>query len=271
MNKHQYILLTALITALVACQEDVVLDLGAIEKKLVIEAKLTNDHPIATVSLSYSQDFYDPPAYSLLTNATVVLKSEDGDTETLTLNTDEVYESKILGPEFGKNYTLTVLIDDQDIEVTTSLPRKVEIASVAFVANPFYNVADSLNIFVNVADPVGEDNYFRLRVNKTGSEPSGEYYLMDDSFGKDGMISMPVYYKNFTAGDTLVVELDHLDKALYKYYSTLSDNVSGSFNSIAPGNPVSNMPDGVYGYFGGYAIDRDTIVVGASSFYAIGS
>jgi hypothetical protein len=118
-----------------------------------------------------------------------------------------------------------------------------------------------LNVFVNVADPVGEDNYFRLRVNKIHTVPTNEYYLMEDTYGKDGIIAMPIYFKTFTYGDTVVVELDNLNKTLYQYYSTLSDNINGSFNSIAPGNPDSNMPDNVYGYFGGYAIDRDTVIV----------
>jgi hypothetical protein len=46
----------------------------------------------------------------------------------------------------------------------------------------------------------------------------------------------------------------------------LSENINGSFNSIAPGNPVSNMPENVYGFFAGYAIDRDTVVVKAFPF-----
>jgi len=261
MKKTYYILLALLSLILFSCEEDVVLDLGKIQKRLVVEAKVTNDSPMATVSLSYSQDFYDFPDYKLLSNGTVTLQSEDGETETLTLNNKQVYESKSILPVTGKNYTLKVKIDDQEVEVTTNLPRPVAISSIIFVPNPFLQNNDSLIIFVNVADPVGEDNFFRLKVNKLHAEASNEYYLMEDTFGKDGIISMPVYYKNFTYGDTVVVEVDNLNKTLYQYYSTLSENINGSFNSIAPGNPVSNMPDNVYGYFGGYAIDRDTVIV----------
>jgi hypothetical protein len=266
MKKIYYITAIALLFFLFSCEEDVVLDLGKIEKRLVVEAKITNDSPMTTVSLSYSQNFYDTPEYELLANATVVLENEKGEKELLSINSDHVYESKILQPEFGKNYKLTISVDGQEIEVSTSLPHTVPIASVNFVPNPFFGTPDSLNIFVNVADRVGENNFFRLRVNKINIEPSGEYYLVDDTFGKDGIISMPIYFKNFTFGDTVIVELYHLNETIYQYYSGLSENLSGSFNSIAPGNPVSNMPDDVYGYFAGYAIYRDTIVVGAMPF-----
>jgi len=261
MNKLRYISAIILSLFLFSCEEDVVLDLGKIQRRLVVEAKVTNDSPMATVSLSYSQDFYDTPEYELLTNATVVLESESGDFETLSLNKENAFESKIFKPQYGAKYKLKIQVDGQEVETTTVLPQKVEITSVAFVPNPFRQNKDTLNIFVNVADRVGENNFFRLRVNKIGTEPTGEYYLTDDTFGKDGIITMPVYFKNFTWGDTVIVELYHLNETIYNYYSGLSENINGSFNSIAPGNPVSNMPENVYGFFAGYAIDRDTVVV----------
>ena len=266
MRKLNYIMATLFSLLLISCHEDVVLDLGKIQKWLVVEATVTNGSPVVMVKLSYSQDFYDIPDRQLLANATVALHCDDGQSEILVLGDDSIFKSQSLLPLFGKNYTLKVDVDDQQVEVATTLPHPVGITSITFVSNPFLNNPDSLNAYVSVADPVNEDNYFRLRIGKIHVEPSGEYYLMDDSFGKNGMIPMPVYYKMFAPGDTVVVELDHLTKALYQYYSTLSENVGGSFNSVAPGNPDSNMPDKVYGYFGGYAIARDTVVVGGSEF-----
>lgn len=266
MKNLKYISAIILSLLLFSCEEDVVLDLGKIQKRLVVEAKVTNELPMATVSLSYSQDFYDTPEYQLLTNATVILESENGSKETLALNGENVYVSNNLRSETSGDYKLRIAVEGQEFEVTTRLPRKVEIASSVFIPNPFFKDNGQLNIFVNVADPVGEDNYFRLRVNKFGEKPSGEYYLTDDSFGKDGLITMPIYFKNFVLGDTVIVELYHLNETIYNYYSGLSENISGSFNSIAPGNPVSNMPENIYGYFAGYAVDRDTLIVGKISF-----
>jgi len=77
---------------------------------------------------------------------------------------------------------------------------------------------------------------------------------------------MPIYFKTYTFGDTVIVELRHLNKATYDYYSGLTENIGGSFNSIAPGNPVSNMPGEVFGFFAGYAVDIDTFVVGNLQF-----
>lgn len=251
---------------LLSCEEDVVIDLANIEKKLVVEAYISNTNPVARVSLSYSQGFYDAPDFTLLTNATVTITTQNGFSELLKMNDDNVYFSSNIKADFGSEYTLKVEVDDQNVEVSTKIPSNIQIGNVIFVPNPFLGSNDSLNVFVNVPDEVGVDNYFRLKVNKKGVEPGSEYYVVDDTFGKDGIISMPIYFKTFTWGDTVIVELQHLRRDIYDYYIGLSDNLNGSFNSIAPGNPISNMPDGVLGFIAGFSIDIDTLVVGANFF-----
>lgn len=264
MKKLQYILIAFLSIFLMACEEDVVLDLGDIEKRLVVEASITNQQPAAMVSLSYSQGFYDAPEYNLLDNATVKIISPDGaNDETLSLTSSGKYVSKQLNAVLGETYTLQVELEGQKIEVDAKLPQLMEIRDVTFIPSSFYDVPDSLNAFVNIIDRKDEDNYFRMFVRKPGEDTTGEFFVTDDSFGKDAVITLPVYYKNYTYGDTVVVELRHLNQETYDYYNGLTENLGGSFNSIAPGNPVSNMPDDVFGYFAGYTVDIDTIIISA--------
>lgn len=243
-----------------SCEEEVVLDLREIEKRLIVEATLTNRNPAAKVSLSYSQAFYDLPELIRQTNANVTITASNGDFERLVPDTAGFFVSTNLLARFGETYTLKVEIDQQVVEVTSTMPRVVEVGYVAFVPNPFWGSPDSLNTIVNVFDPKGEDNYFRLKINKLGAIPTNEFFIVDDSFGKDGTLSMPIYYKTYAPGDTIVVELRHLTRETADYYNSLSENVGGSFNSIAPGNPVSNMPDDVYGYFATYAVSLDTVI-----------
>ena len=245
------------------CEEDVVLKLGQIEKRMVVEANVSNLKPVTKVVLSYSKSFYDTLSFNLISDADVEISTGSGISEKLTWSPFGYYYSKTITPVAGESYTLKILNGDQQVEATTTMPSLVKIKQVLQVPNPFYENNDSINLFVYVDDPKGEDDFFRLKIYRYGTVPSSEYFLMDDSFGKDGVITMPVYYKNFALGDTVVVELYHLTKDMYEYYNGLSDNISGSFNSIAPGNPVSNMPDEVYGYFTAFAVDCDTVVVGA--------
>lgn len=261
MRKITYIIFLSFSLFLFACEEDVLLDLRQIEKRLIVEANVTNLSPTAKVALSYSQAFYDLPQTNRQTNASVSITNSNGESELLKIDSVGFFVSERLKVEQDKIYTLKVEIDNQVIEVESRMPKLVEIAGVAFVQNPFWKNPDSLNVFVNVIDPKGEDNYFRLLINKLGEKQGNELYVVDDTFGKDGTISMPVYFKTYKPGDTIVVELRHITRAMANYYSGLSDNISGSFNSIAPGNPVSNMPYDVFGYFATYAVDIDTIIV----------
>ncbi|MCF8362536.1 MAG: DUF4249 domain-containing protein [Prolixibacteraceae bacterium] len=245
---------------LFSCEEEVVLDLQETDHLLVVEAILSNEYHALKVSLSYSQDFYSEPEYTRTGDATVMISDEAGNAEQLKINENGVFLSDSWGVVPGEKYRLDINVDEVDISVKTIMPDKVEIKNVQFVPSPFWG-ADSLNAFVEVEDPVNVDNYFRLFVRELGAPKLVEYYLVDDSFGKNDVISMPVYYRNFAVGDTVIVELRHLTKDTYDFYSTLSDNANGSFNSIAPGNPVSNMPPGVMGHLVSYYVDYDTLVV----------
>lgn len=259
--KTKYFIFLLLGLLLFSCEEDVVLDLGSIEKRLVVEAKISNGEQLGQVTLTYSQNFYDVPDSNIISNAKVeLMASSTGDSELLTF-IEPSYYSLNMQPVFGESYTLKIDVDNQQVEVKTVLPSKIEIANVVFVPNPFDKSPDSLNVFVNVNDEVGVDNYFRLFVHAPGEVQNNLFYTVDDTFGKDGVITMPIYFKTFTWGDTVIVELRNLNKTTYEYYTGLSENIGGSFNSIAPGNPVSNMPDNVFGFFGGYSVDIDTVIV----------
>lgn len=245
-----------------SCEEDVVLDLGSIEKRLVVEARVSNSEPAAKVMLSYSQNFYATPDSNIISNASVELIAEStGNSEMLQFDGNHSFISENLTANYGESYRLKINADNQTFEVKAKLPDKVEISNVVLVPNPFDKSPDSLNVFVNVMDEVGIDNYYRLFVHAPGEVQNDLFYLTNDILGKDGTITMPIYFKTFTWGDTVIVELHNLNKFTYDYYTGLSDNLGGSFNSIAPGNPVSNMPDDVFGFFAGYTVDIDTVIV----------
>lgn len=259
MKKIHYIVLAVLLV-FGSCEQPVVLDLNEVESRLVVEAVLTNDYNAIRVSLSQSQNFYSESNFERLSNVNVWVKSDNNFMEQLSINENGVYFSFDLKPIENEEYTLTIETAEETFSVSETMPAVVQIKDVQFVPNPFWG-SDSLNAFVLVDDLPGEDNFFRLYVRKAGAIRRVEYYLVDDSFGKDAVISMPVYYRNFAPGDTVEVELRHLSESTYKYYSTLSDNINSSFNSIAPGNPVSNMPPGIMGNFSVYSSDIDTIIV----------
>jgi len=257
--KKEIVLLFA-VFLLLSCEEEVILDLRKIDKAIVVEATLLNPMGTVRVNLSYSQGFYDTISVETLDEATVYISGSDLPKTPLSNIGNGVYTTINLPVKSAHLYTIWIENEGKTIEATTVLPPVVAIGQVVQVANPFSG-SDSINLITNFMDLPGQDNYFRLKVNKKGRKPSTEYFLVDDSFGKDGIISAPVYYKNFAKGDTVIIELFHLSKTTWGYYSGLSENQGGSFNSVSPGNPESNMPEGVMGYFAGLGYAVDTVVV----------
>lgn len=243
-----------------SCEEEVVLNLGSIERRLVVEALISNPSGEVVVSLSYSHGIYDTVAFDIEDKAGVFLSGPLIGQVSLINQSKGQYRLSHLPLVPNGQYTLTVEIDGRSYQAITLLPEVVQIDQVVSVPNPFSG-PDSLNLITSFLDPKDQDNFFRLKVNKIRTKPSNEYYLVDDSFGKNGLISAPVYYKNFTPGDTVIVELLHITKPTYTYYNGLIDSRGGSFNSISPGNPTSNLPADLLGYWAGWGCFTDTIVV----------
>jgi hypothetical protein len=66
----------------------------------------------------------------------------------------------------------------------------------------------------------------------------------------------------FQKTDTLIVELQSIDKATYDYFTTL-ESISGNVmeQTASPANPISNFNNGALGYFSAYSFDRKIVII----------
>ena len=107
-----------------------------------------------------------------------------------------------------------------------------------------------LNLFVNGApylnDVDGED------------VEDNNFNLLDDKFVEGNQLDWE-FYSALSAGDSIYVELHHLDEATYDYYTTLVEVINGG--GMAPSNPITNISNGALGYFGAFSIDSDYIIL----------
>ena len=62
-------------------------------------------------------------------------------------------------------------------------------------------------------------------------------------------------------GDTVMVEMQGIDPSVYKFFLSLSQSSTGGNESVAPGNPVSNIKGGAIGYFNAYVKQRKKVIV----------
>ena len=118
------------------------------------------------------------------------------------------------------------------------------------------------------SDPEGARNFYRLKTynvnDKTKAKISKELYNDDVYNGNNVELrwNNDIYQLN----DTVVVELYSLDENTYEYYKTLFPISGGSemMSFTTPANPNTNLSNGALGYFGAYAVSRDTIIISRS-------
>ena len=112
-------------------------------------------------------------------------------------------------------------------------------------------------------DPSEYRNYYRLIVYKKGEPRISDdmMYIFNDDFMNGNMIFMLWESEAFFPQDTVVVELQTLDKSTYEYYLTLNSLAGGMFGASNPANPETNLSNDALGYFGAYTVSRDTIVI----------
>jgi hypothetical protein len=232
-----------------ACEEVIDVNLKNASSKVVIESFITNIDDPFVVRITKSQDFFDQSNFSTVRNATVQLEYPSVK-ENLIEKGGGYYVSSMTKGIPGRIYTLKITADGETFGATVELPNPVPIDTVYFQPGLFQS--DSLNIFVGFRDPAVTENYYRVRLYRNHRYAVNDYFLMSDAILDGEKIVAPIYYRYFTPGDTVVVELLNLEKCTWKYFKGLSESIQQGVNSQAPGNPPTNFTGGALGIFGAW-------------------
>jgi hypothetical protein len=237
-----------------SCEQIIKVSLHDQQPMLVIEGYITPGLGPYTVKLSESQAYFDQSGFKGVENAVVQIDNLLVK-ETLVNKGSGVYTSgSALRGITGYPYKLNVTALGKNYSAQVMLPNPVPIDTVYFA--PSINYKDSLNAFIEFIDPLNEENYYRLKLFRNRRMPADEYFLITDS-GSDGQrLLVPVYSREFAPGDTVLVQMDNLERNTWLYFKGLSEIVEEGFNAQAPGNPPSNITGGALGYFGAWGVSR---------------
>ncbi len=253
-------LITVLISSLLcSCEQVINVTLQDQQPMLVIEGYITQGSGPYTVKLSESQAYFNQSGFKGIENALVQIDNSLVK-ETLQDKGSGVYTSgrELKGLPYY-SYKLNVTALGKSYSASVILPPPVKIDTVYFA--PGIIKKDSLNAFIEFVDAFADENYYRIKLFRNGKAPSDEYFLITDT-GADGQhLLVPFYYRNFAPGDTLLVEIDNLDRSTWLYFKGLSEIVWSGFNAQAPGNPPSNISGGALGYFGAWGVSRYTSII----------
>ncbi|HLP16612.1 MAG TPA: DUF4249 domain-containing protein [Bacteroidota bacterium] len=265
-----------LLTAFIACQKIVSIDLNEAAPHIVIEGNITDQHDTTTVLISKTGTYFSsvinvPP----VSHAIVTITDDLGKRDTLYETLNGTYESTTLKGLEGRRYSLKVVSEGNVYTAESSMPQKVTIDSLYTIPVRERDGDVGYDIYVMFKDPPERGNYYRIRPRVNSLPPDSingaRTFLYSDKLANGEEITerIGVRIRNGSqravvhVGDTITVDLLSIDQPTYEYYKTLATIRSSdqSATALSPANPNTNLSNGSLGYFSAYTYDSKQIIL----------
>jgi hypothetical protein len=255
---------------LVGCQETIDLELRPNSPIVVIDAILNDlDNPTCVVRLSYTSDYFKPLESRPILNARVWVEASDGTVDTLRVVPESLgwyASSPALKGVVGQTYQLFVEVDGKLYTAVGTMPRAMPILGTGYVYREqvgFLNAGYYITIAAQENEGLGDYAMSKFYVNGLlKTDPTYIWTLSDEFF--DGRFVVTEFVGNsFEANDTVVVELNLIDRTTYEFYQAYSQLVQGSGGPLSspPWNPRTNIRGGALGLFQVSSTTRDTVII----------
>ena len=265
-----FLLLLGLVSS---CEKAIDLKLDNSAPQYVIEGTVSDEAGGAKVLISQSKKFTDDNSFAGVSGAQVSVAS-DGNVYQFDATGTGVYQNLALTGIPGHTYNLTVTISGKTYTSVSTMPQPVTLDSIYVVDDEFLTNKDKTKqrlATVKYKDPTNIENYYRF-VQYIDNIKEKTVFVDEDEFTNGQTVNNRLNFNNdndaptreIRTGKQLMVEMQCIDKAVYKYFFSLTNGASGDGNNAAPSNPTSNITGGVLGYFSAYSVTRKTITVPAN-------
>ncbi|MBS1782109.1 MAG: DUF4249 domain-containing protein [Bacteroidetes bacterium] len=261
MNKI-FLTLSALFFLLTSCEKVVNINLNNASPQYVVEGVVFDGTDTARVRLAKTTDYYGISPQQILTNATVSLSDDMGNSVVLPyIGWDSCYQLSGFTSISGRKYTIHVLVDGLNIQGSSTLQQSVPIDSVSIVYKTDGFRGAGYEVATNISDPANTPNFYRLvtTINDTLQNQPKDLYLFNDKYN-DGKHIRTALKRRFKSGDKITIELRTMDAAVYDFFTSLRDALNNQ-NGPAPANPNTNLIGGALGYFGTFTRSKVSIIV----------
>ena len=237
-----------------SCEDVIEVELDSVESQIVIEATIDAGNQIASVNISKTNDFYDNNSPEQVSDAVIILKSDLGNTYTLSETSPGTYITNNILTNQGEIFNLMVELDGKIYEASSQTPVAVNLDTIIqanFPGGPFSDEGDILLSAV-WNDPDNQENFYRVRAYVDNIFQSDNYTLLNDVLAGDGEEITASIAQGFNENTTVEVELLSTDEAYYDYFFQLSSLAGSGEGSTTPYNPKGNFSNDALGYFGIY-------------------
>jgi hypothetical protein len=258
--KHVIIML--IVFGLAACQKVVDLDLKNASGKYVVEGNVTNLTGPYQVTIAKTGEVTADYSFVGVSGAIVGIRDNTGNGETLLEVQPGVYQTKSLQGVEGRTYYLSISVGGSTFTSSSVMPHEVNLDSLYIV--DVYNFSKMVKAVVPMfTDPVGQGNSYRFNETINGVLDKTLYYMNDDfTDGKTSTFYLlrPDPDSTLHVKDNVSVEMQCIDKEVYKYWYSVDQSSTGNGGSTAS-NPVTNITGGALGYFSAHTSQTKSILV----------
>jgi hypothetical protein len=255
----QYYILLMIITALTftACEKVINVDLKNVESKIVIEGIIDNSSNPAKVIISKSVSFSTANTYPPVTGATVKIIDNLSNNFTLTETTRGTYTNAALIGIPGRTYTLTVTAEGKNYTAVSTMPQQVYLDSLFQEKITLTKTIIVVNALFD--DPAGFGNSYQF-IETVNGKRNKAIFILDDQFQDGGTIANQLIDEDIKlkAGDLVQIEMQCVNRTIYRYLLGLSDLQLGN---TVPANPETNISNNALGYFSTHTSQKKTIQI----------
>jgi len=251
---------------LTSCEKVIDYNLKTSDSAIVIEASVTDSKDPFNVTINKTVAYFGSSESTKVSGAVVSVKADGGKQRYFNEVSPGVYQlSKVFAAQ-ETWYTMYVEYDGITYTARSYLNEKVPIVDCTltyFDGFGFFDSGYKINCFIK--DPPNVENYYQIKMYVNGQvvNNDGEMDVYSDKLF-DGKVIGLVQNSSavFDENDTVLIEVQAIDKAAYDYFSTL-ESISGLeiVQSASPSNPISNFDNGALGYFSAYSYDRRPVII----------
>ena len=251
--------------AFLSCEKVIDINLNKANAKFVIEGNMSDIPGDCRIRITQTVNFSDPSMFPEVENAVVSIREDQKEPVELIETNKGIYESVEIWARPSHTYTLTVEAEGQKFTSTVKVPEKVSFDSL-YIADftGFGNTRKFANVVFRDAEGLGNSYRFIQYKNYL---LNSNIFILNDEYSDGRIINTFLAffdnsdYQRLDTGDTVMVEMQGIDPSVYKFFQSLSQSSTGGNESVAPGNPVSNIKGGAIGYFNAFLKQRRTVIV----------
>lgn len=252
--------LPALLLILAGCEEVIDVKLDETDPLVVIEANLSDEFVPQTVKVSKTIAFQDSNRFNPVSGANVTLKAPNGNSVPFREVEPGIYKSANYQGVPGQTYIMEVAAEGKTFSATSTMPAAVKLDSLSFKRLTFFGTTNTYPV-ANYKDAADQQNQYRyiLRVNSRVEVD----VVSEDRFNNGNQIADVIFYEleDLETNDRIDLELQCIDRQVFKYYFSLQQISGEGGPPVAPANPVSNFNNGALGVFNAHTSSRYGVFV----------